>query len=233
MQKKNIRIWFKDTTLDLACYFKKLFGHNHFHSSWNKNPNVGSYKKRGNRVISKNAVYLNTDFYLSGNNNHIIISKESRIDNCKFIVQGNDNIICIGESTDIKDSILRCGGENSKISIGSKVYIGGAEVYSGNGCSVSIGDGCLLAHGIDIRNSEHPIYEMDSDIQLNVPMDIYIEENVWIGNNVIVLKGSRISSGSIIGEGAIVTHTHSADNKNSIYVGNPLRCIRENIRWKN
>lgn len=50
-------------------------------------------------------------------------------------------------------------------------------------------------------------------------LDIYVEDDVWIGYDTIVLAGARIGKGSIVGARAVVTGTIPPY---SVYVGNKV-----------
>jgi acetyltransferase-like isoleucine patch superfamily enzyme len=41
--------------------------------------------------------------------------------------------------------------------------------------------------------------------QGHIPLDIHIDDDVWIGANAVILGGVRIGKGAIIGAGAVVT----------------------------
>jgi acetyltransferase-like isoleucine patch superfamily enzyme len=52
---------------------------------------------------------------------------------------------------------------------------------------------------------------------------VEIGNDVWIGSDVLILEGVRIGNGAIIGAGCVVSKNVEPY---SIYVGNPMRCIR-------
>ncbi|GHV72139.1 hypothetical protein AGMMS49928_28010 [Spirochaetia bacterium] len=74
----------------------------------------------------------------------------------------------------------------------------------------------------------HKILDKNNNI-INVPQEIIIGNNVWIGCRSLILKGARIKDGSIIGANSTVVN--ELENENSIYVGNPTKCIRKDITW--
>ena len=55
------------------------------------------------------------------------------------------------------------------------------------------------------------------------PVDVIIEDNVWLGEGVKVLKGLRIGKNSVIGAGCIVVKDVPA---NVIAAGNPCKVIK-------
>lgn len=93
---------------------------------------------------------------------------------------------------------------------------------------IRIGDDCMLSENIDIWNtdSHHIINENGNVINKNKP--IIIGNHVWIGKNCSILKGVIVGDNSIIGMSSVVTKNV---DKNSIYVGNPAKKVKEGINW--
>jgi acetyltransferase-like isoleucine patch superfamily enzyme len=75
----------------------------------------------------------------------------------------------------------------------------------------------------------HKIKDVNNKI-VNEPQEIIIGEHVWIGCRCLILKGSKIKKGTIIGANASIIG--ELEYENSIYVGNPAKCIRRNITWE-
>jgi virginiamycin A acetyltransferase len=62
------------------------------------------------------------------------------------------------------------------------------------------------------------------DRDIDHPVPLVIEDDVWIGHNAMILPGcKRIGRGAIIGAGAIVTHDVA---RYMIVAGNPARTLR-------
>ena len=76
----------------------------------------------------------------------------------------------------------------------------------------------------------HKIIDKTSKLVLNISKDIIIGNNVWIGCNTKVLNGSLIADNCVIGADSIVTK--ELNDSHSLYVGNPIRKIKENISWE-
>ena len=88
----------------------------------------------------------------------------------------------------------------------------------------------MLSEKVDIWNTDsHPIYDKNGII-LNKSKPINIGNKVWLGKDVKILKGVSIGEGAIVGMGAIVTKNL---NPYSLYVGNPIKMIKENVSWDN
>jgi acetyltransferase-like isoleucine patch superfamily enzyme len=77
-------------------------------------------------------------------------------------------------------------GDNCSIFMGSKTTIGSATIFCGeSNTSISIGDNCLLSRSINIDTSDfHSIVDLESKKRINLPKNVIIGNNVWIGFNV-------------------------------------------------
>ena len=98
---------------------------------------------------------------------------------------------------------LLCDGNGSKILIGDNCRLNGVYVHSQK--SVTIGNNCVMASGVNIVDSNgHETNSMDRTTGRDTPQEIIIGNNVWIGLNSIILKGSVIGDNSIIAAGSVV-----------------------------
>ena len=152
----------------------------------------------------------------------------------KFIVDKNTNLNIQG----ILKIKGRCKiGKNSGIYVGKKGILSiGDEFRVTSSLSlnclkeIDIGENVLISWQCTILDSDfHKIYDSKKNI-INNDKKIMIRDNIWIGNNVIVLKGSEINHNCIIGAGSIVSGY--LENENAIYVGNPIRKVKQNISWE-
>jgi acetyltransferase-like isoleucine patch superfamily enzyme len=127
-------------------------------------------------------------------------------------------------------------GHGSKISVGKDgiLDIGNNFIITAESSIVCykhirFGASCLISwDNLFIDTDFHKIIDKENKV-VNEPEEIIIEDHVWISCRCLILKGAKIKEGTIIG--ANTTVVNELKNKNSIYVGNPVRCIRENIVW--
>jgi len=92
--------------------------------------------------------------------------------------------------------------------------------------AVVIGDDCLIAEMVSIRDHDHRF-----DLSLDIPVrdqgfdcrPVYIGRNVWLGCKVTVIKGVTIGDNVIVGANSVVTRDIP---NNAVAVGAPARVIR-------
>jgi acetyltransferase-like isoleucine patch superfamily enzyme len=127
-------------------------------------------------------------------------------------------------------------GHGSKISVGQDgiLNIGSHFVITAESSIVcykhiKFGEDCLVSW--DSLFMDTDFHKIINDGQMiNEPKEIIIGNHVWIGCRCLILKGTNIKDGSIIGANTVVAN--ELKKENSIYAGNPVRCLRENILWK-
>lgn len=92
--------------------------------------------------------------------------------------------------------------------------------------TITIGDSCLIAPGVQIYTAKHPIdpkYRKDNDEYRELAAPVKIRHNVWIGGQAIICPGVTIGDNSIIGAGSVVVKNVPA---NVVVAGNPAKIIR-------
>ncbi|MFC0512654.1 acyltransferase [Mucilaginibacter angelicae] len=75
----------------------------------------------------------------------------------------------------------------------------------------------------------HHIFDENGQV-FNHPKEVIIGDNVWVGCRCTILKGANLPNGSIIAAGSLVTKKLVGEK--SIFGGNPMRVLKENITWK-
>lgn len=143
------------------------------------------------------------------------------------IVVGNDCLI---------EGCVVCESEDSKVSIGNNVYVGGSTVID---CakSITIEDDVLISYHVTIADTDGHSTKLSArkndlqafrqgrvDWSLIPSKSILISRGAWIGARSIILKGVTIGEGAVIGAGSVVTRSVPAWH---IVAGNPARIIRE------
>jgi acetyltransferase-like isoleucine patch superfamily enzyme len=155
------------------------------------------------KIIFKRQIYCQGKILLSGK--PTIFIKKS----CKLIL--GENVVLNSNYTTyhafMHSSVkILIDNSNSIISIGNNTRLNGCCLHSSK--SISIGSNCLIAAGTQIIDSnghetllDNPINRINSR---DIPKEIIIGDNVWIGLNCLILPGSKIGNGSVIAAGSIV-----------------------------
>ena len=119
------------------------------------------------------------------------------------------------------DTTIECSGT---LQIGERVIFGH---HCTLGCKdrIEIGDDCLLAEMVSIRDHDHNFERLDVPIreQGATCAPVKIGRDVWLGAKVTVLKGVTIGDGAIIGANSVVTRDVPPL---AIAVGSPARVMK-------
>ena len=130
-----------------------------------------------------------------------------------------------GKHTFIHPSVVITG--SGKIEINDYVHIQMDCKLWGQGGGISIDEGTILAHEVQIFSRNH-LYDAE-DLQ-SVPYDtrfvekpVTIGKCVWIGANSLVLPGVDIGDGAVIAAGSVVTKNVP---KGAVVGGNPAKILK-------
>lgn len=94
---------------------------------------------------------------------------------------------------------------------------------------LKFGEDILIgSHVLFMDTDYHPMFNLQNEI-INHDKEIEIGNKVWIASNVTILKGTCIGSNIIIGAGSLVSGNLLVEN--SIYCGNPVKILKNDIRW--
>lgn len=181
-----------------------------------------------NNRLSFDSAFLERSFILvEGITNQISI--QGYLSNTKIKVWGSNNQIIMHPNAKLNNSTIVLRGSNCRIEIGKETTFGGVYmVCMGKNNFIKVGENCMFAENIDLwATDSHPIYNNENEL-INPSKPIIIGDFVWVGAKSSILKGVNIGNGSIVGMSSIVTKNIAATTLN---VGNPLRCIKTNIRW--
>ena len=172
-----------------------------------------------------NFLYLK---YLRFKYRNLIIGKNTKIDiNTAILI--NDNKLNIGNHVTLRSrskgyhagmpfpTTILIDVANARISIGDGTRLNGVYIHAQK--EIIIGNNCVIAAGVNIIDSNgHELKSLDRTKGRDIPKEIYIEDNVWIGLNVIILKGTKIGKNSVVAAGSVVKGVFP---ENSLIAGNP------------
>ena len=155
----------------------------------------------------------------------------------KIVFFGDNSTVYIGDNCKLNQLRIRSKQDNDFVAIGEGVTTGSNNIWTSGGGegnsnpALIVGDDCMFAGDVVIRNSDaHPIFDLKSDLQINMPNDIvHIEPHVWIGERVNILKSVTVGTCSIVALGSVVTKNIP---RFSIAKGVPAQATtKENLYW--
>lgn len=157
---------------------------------------------------------------------------------------------CILFDETIPQNIRICFlGQNNLLRIGKNLSVNRLDIYFGNkgfceigdrtsilqvSCFVSdaklnIGEDCMFSSEVVLRtHDDHHIFDWETHQRINMPKDVVIGNQVWIGYRAVLLAGAHIGTGSIVGAGAV---TSSGFGEHTLIAGCPAKIIREHVCW--
>jgi len=180
-----------------------------------------SLKKLSFKIIKNNIFY--------GKN--VIIDPATIIDNRKNRVSLGDNVYLRSISKGYHAGMpfptnILLDVKGAEVLIGDNSRINGAYIHAKK--HISIGANCVIASGVNILDSNgHRLNSSDRTISKDIPEEIIIADNVWIGLNCIILKGTKIGKNSVVSAGSVVKGIFPAD---SIIQGNKAEVIQRKIK---
>jgi carbonic anhydrase/acetyltransferase-like protein (isoleucine patch superfamily) len=189
---------------------------------------------KGNRVymarkqLCPHPIHLVFHGHATGNT--IIVGENSELFG-SMNIHGNDNTIAIGAGIRQWSMVnVRLWSSRQSLFWGAGTTSNGCEVVmQGDGSRITIGDDCMFANNIYVRNSDmHPMVDLRSGKCINPPADVRIEPHVWVGQEALILKGVTVGRGSIIGAKSLVNRSV---RPYSLAAGTPARLSRANISW--
>ncbi len=169
---------------------------------------------------------------ITGNANTVIVELPSKFISTSIVMNGDNNYCSIKPTRHRFIRHTSFGMENGGIiTVGSGISVyRNLNVVAKSGRRVDIGNECMFARDIIIRNNDgHTITDLLTGEILNAPEDIKLHDKVWVGTRAMILKGSEIQEGSIVGAMALVNKKF--DESNIIIAGVPAKKIRGNICW--
>lgn len=150
-----------------------------------------------------------------------------------------------GRGCDVRSGVRLRMGRGAKVLLGPEVVLErdatveclsgrleiGARSIFGHHCTLAareslvIGQDCLIAEMVSIRDHDHRFDDFEVPIRLqgSSSAPVVIGDNVWLAARVVVTKGVTIGSGAIVGAGAVVTRDIPPG---AIAVGVPARVVK-------
>ncbi len=108
------------------------------------------------------------------------------------------------------------------IFVGDNVFVNFDCIFLDAG-KIVIGNNCQFGPKTMIFAVTHPIDPNERAEGFNLPYDVMIGDNVWVGGGAIIMPGVRVGANAVIGAGSVVTKDVPAG---CVVAGNPARVIK-------
>lgn len=186
--------------------------------------------KGKSKVVIGAAMLKQVRIRVDGEDNLIEIGNLTRMNRVEIFVKGSNNVIRIGENNGFEESSLWIEDDNNLIQIGEhNRFFRNSHLAALEGTAIRIGSDGLFAPGVEMRTSDsHSILNMGG-IRLNKAKDISVGNHVWAAVGTVFLKGAVVPDNSIVGMHSMVNKL--LDEKNCLYVGNPVRKVKSGVTW--
>jgi acetyltransferase-like isoleucine patch superfamily enzyme len=112
----------------------------------------------------------------------------------------------------------------ARLRLGARVHLGPWSTLSALD-DLEVGDDCLIAEGVSIRDHDHAItrWDLPYATQGHAIAPVRLGPNVWLGAHVTVVKGVTLGAGCVAAAGAVVTRSFPPG---SLVAGVPARLLR-------
>jgi maltose O-acetyltransferase len=127
----------------------------------------------------------------------------------------------IGKGTEVRSPFYCDYGDG--ITIGDDTFVNFNCVML-DGASITVGDECLLATGVQLLTATHPVDPTPRRAAKERALPVSIADGVWLGAGAIVCPGVSIGENTVVGAGSVVTKDLPAG---VVAYGNPARVARD------
>ncbi len=194
------------------------------------NESARNTDKGDNRIVmSSTSKHRSINLNLEHASNCLVLIDDFAEFNINLSFRGSNHILVLGAVSSMwMDFIFY--GSSCGIYVGSGTTCNSGLIFSfGDSNSIQIGDDCMLANAIDIRNSDgHAIIDLENATRINRESPIIVGPHVWLGERSVIRKGVEIGAGSILGGNSIATKSLPP---RSAAAGTPATVIRSNVSW--
>tara|TARA_B100001750_G_scaffold53429_2_gene40613 strand:- start:1839 stop:2513 length:675 start_codon:yes stop_codon:yes gene_type:complete len=167
---------------------------------------------------------------VNGDRNRIRIPASCYLRGAFIQVEGSNNEVVFGDAVKVSlGAKIVVNDDEGRLSVGRGTTIESVRLEVAGGASLSIGDDCMLAYEVDVRNTDsHSVLSLDTGERLNPDADVVIGDRVWVGAHAMVMKGTVIGNDSVIASRSVLTR---AVPEHSVAAGVPARIVRQGVRW--
>ena len=166
---------------------------------------------------------------LSGPGHTLIVEAGARLWDVTLRLIGENHTCVIGAGARLRGGHFLLEDSGGRLEIGAETTMFAPMVVVSEGGSIRVGRQCLVAYGLDLRNSDgHSVLDAATRERVNPPADTTIADHVWLGNNCQVLKGVTVGTHSIAAARSVITKSVPP---HTLVAGVPAKVIREGVDW--
>lgn len=165
---------------------------------------------------------------IRGDNNRIVLGQRSRL--VGYVeMRGRNNTILFGDDVRFSGKIY-VKGQGQTLRIGAGSSLRGSYIVLQENCDITIGEGCLVSRGVEIRTSDaHSLLDAKSGRRINPAASVVIGDHVWIGAKAFISKGSEIGANSVVGAMSFVSAAFTETGV--VIAGVPGKIIQRGVNW--
>ena len=181
------------------------------------------------RIELNDALLHRCNIELSGPGHTLIVEPGARLWDVTIRLIGANHTVVIGAHARLRGGHFLVEDRSGRLEIGANTTMFAPMTVCSEGGAIHVGRYCLIAYGLDLRNSDgHSVLDAATRQRVNPPADTRIDDHVWLGNNCQVLKGVTIGAHSIAAARSVITKNVPP---HTLVGGIPAKVIRENVDW--
>lgn len=185
--------------------------------------------ERDNRIVcASDHPIAEVAIRFAGAGNRLVVAAGARLRRLSVEFRGSGAELHIGAGGASLTVLL---GSKSQVRLGNGLSTTGTLYMTAfEGSSITIGDDCMVAGGVQIRADDgHPIFDVVSGQRLNRSLPVVVGDHVWLGEGAVLLNGSEVGTGSVVGTRAVVKGRFA---NNCVLAGVPARVTRRDVAWE-
>jgi acetyltransferase-like isoleucine patch superfamily enzyme len=183
----------------------------------------------GHRLDLGDALLHRCQIELSGSGHTLILGPGARLWDVTLRLVGEKHTCIIGSGARLRGGHFLIEDHSGRLEIGANTTLITPMVVCSEGGAIRVGSDCLVAYGLDLRNSDgHSVLDAATRRRVNPPADTTIADHVWLGNNCQVLKGVTVGTHSIAAARSVITKNVPP---HTLVAGVPAKVIREGVDW--
>lgn len=169
-------------------------------------------------------------FHKNARNNVLVLGSRSNVHG-HFYFHGSGGLLVLGAGVWQTSYLnVRLWSNDHLFFWGEKSTSNGVSaVLQGDRSRIVVGDDCMFANDIFIRNTDmHAVVDMRNGDWLNAGGNVHFEPHVWVAQEALILKRAVVGFGAVVGAKAIVNREVP---RYAMVAGAPAKVVRRDVSW--